>query len=187
MLEQLGQDYVRTAKAKGLPRRLLLFKHPLRKALILVITLIGVMTGILPGGAVVITVVYSMPGDGHLFGTDAFGRDVLSRVIHGTPLLLLVGLMVVAATGIMGTAIGTMIGTMIGNVRRLDGPEKRLMDGLGLSRHSAGDRTGCGAWSFGGERRAGADHHLYVPHRADRAGERAGRARHALCRSRSRL
>jgi len=66
------------------------------------------------------------PGNGHLFGTDAFGRDILSRVIHGTRLSLLVGLMVVAATGILGTVIGTLTGY----VRWLDGPVMRVMDGL---------------------------------------------------------
>jgi len=66
------------------------------------------------------------PGDGHFFGTDAFGRDILSRVIHGTRLSLLVGLMVVVATGLLGT----LIGTMTGYVRWLDGPVMRTMDGL---------------------------------------------------------
>ncbi|MSU90769.1 ABC transporter permease subunit [Rhodobacteraceae bacterium 2CG4] len=75
MLEQLGQDYVRTAKAKGLPRRLVLFKHALRNALIPVITLIGVMTGILLGGAVVIEVVYSLPGVGRLIIGAIQNRD----------------------------------------------------------------------------------------------------------------
>ena len=75
MLEQLGQDYVRTAKAKGMPRRLVLFKHALRNALIPVITLIGVMTGILLGGAVVIEVVYSLPGVGRLIIGAIQNRD----------------------------------------------------------------------------------------------------------------
>jgi len=75
MLEQLGQDYVRTAKAKGLSRRLVLFKHALRNALIPVITLIGVMTGILLGGAVVIEVVYSLPGVGRLIIGAIQNRD----------------------------------------------------------------------------------------------------------------
>ncbi|MHA3980818.1 ABC transporter permease [Halovulum sp. GXIMD14794] len=75
MLEQLGQDYVRTAKAKGMPRRLVLFKHALRNALIPVITLVGVMTGILLGGAVVIEVVYSLPGVGRLIIGAIQNRD----------------------------------------------------------------------------------------------------------------
>lgn len=75
MLEQLGQDYIRTAKAKGLPRGLVLFKHALRNALIPVITLVGIMTGLLLGGTVVIEVVYSLPGVGRLIIGAIQNRD----------------------------------------------------------------------------------------------------------------
>ncbi|WP_198662603.1 ABC transporter permease [Primorskyibacter marinus] len=75
MLEQMGQDYIRTAKAKGLPRGLVLFKHALRNALIPVITLVGIMTGLLLGGTVVIEVVYSLPGVGRLIIGAIQNRD----------------------------------------------------------------------------------------------------------------
>lgn len=69
---------------------------------------------------------FAAPGPGHLLGTDAYGRDILSRVIHGTRLSLLVGIMVVLATGVLGT----LLGTLTGYVRWLDGPVMRVMDGL---------------------------------------------------------
>lgn len=75
MLEEMGQDYVRTARAKGLPRRMVIFKHTLRNALIPVVTLIGIMTGLLLGGAVVIEVVYSLPGVGRLVIGAIQNRD----------------------------------------------------------------------------------------------------------------
>lgn len=75
MLEEMGQDYVRTARAKGLPRRTVIFKHTLRNALIPVVTLIGIMTGLLLGGAVVIEVVYSLPGVGRLVIGAIQNRD----------------------------------------------------------------------------------------------------------------
>lgn len=66
------------------------------------------------------------PGGEHLLGTDAFGRDILSRVIHGTRISLLVGILVVVATGVLGT----LLGTLAGYVRWLDGVIMRTMDGL---------------------------------------------------------
>lgn len=62
MLEVMGQDYIRTARAKGMRRHTVVFKHALRNALVPVITVIGVMTGVLLGGAVVIESVFSLPG-----------------------------------------------------------------------------------------------------------------------------
>jgi peptide/nickel transport system permease protein len=75
MLEEQSQDYVRTARAKGLPTRMVVFKHTLRNALIPVVTLIGIMTGLLLGGAVVIEVVYSLPGVGRLIVGAIQSRD----------------------------------------------------------------------------------------------------------------
>lgn len=75
MLEEQGQDYVRTARAKGLPRRMVVMKHTLRNALIPVVTLIGILTGLLLGGAVVIEVVYSLPGVGRLIVGAIQNRD----------------------------------------------------------------------------------------------------------------
>lgn len=66
------------------------------------------------------------PNGIYWLGTDRFGRDVLSRIIHGTRVSLRIGLMVVAATGALGAAIGALAGYF----RALDGPVMRVMDGL---------------------------------------------------------
>ncbi|MGH7155762.1 MAG: ABC transporter permease [Acetobacteraceae bacterium] len=66
------------------------------------------------------------PSATHWFGTDHFGRDLLSRVIYGGRVSLAIGCLVVIATGIAGTAIGAVAGYF----RRLDNPLMRLMDAL---------------------------------------------------------
>lgn len=66
MLDALGQDYVRTARAKGLPERRVVYKHALRNALIPFLTSVGIMTGYLLGGAIVVEQVFAIPGLGRL-------------------------------------------------------------------------------------------------------------------------
>ena len=66
------------------------------------------------------------PTGTYLLGTDGFGRDVLSRVLHGARVSLRIGLMVVVLNGILGT----LIGSTAGYFRRLDNVIMRLMDGL---------------------------------------------------------
>jgi peptide/nickel transport system permease protein len=67
MLEVLRQDYVRTALAKGLRERNVVFGHALRNALIPVVTVVGLQVPILVGGSVVVETVYDMPGVGQWF------------------------------------------------------------------------------------------------------------------------
>jgi peptide/nickel transport system permease protein len=66
MVEVLSEDYIRTARAKGLPRRLVLYRHALKPALISVITVIAVVFGYLMGGAIVVENVFSWNGLGRL-------------------------------------------------------------------------------------------------------------------------
>lgn len=66
MLDALQQDYIRTARAKGVPERSILFKHALRNALIPFVTSAGIMTGYLLGGAIVVEQVFAIPGLGRL-------------------------------------------------------------------------------------------------------------------------
>ena len=75
MLEQIRQDYVRTARAKGLSERVVVFKHAMRNALIPVITLLGLTLPFLVGGAVLIETIFAWPGMGRLIVTAIFQRD----------------------------------------------------------------------------------------------------------------
>jgi peptide/nickel transport system permease protein len=75
MLEVLGQDYVRTARAKGLGERAVIIRHALRNALIPVVTLLGLQLGILLGGAVITETVFAWPGVGMVTVTAIHQRD----------------------------------------------------------------------------------------------------------------
>jgi peptide/nickel transport system permease protein len=75
LLEVLGQDYVRTARGKGLSSSLVLRRHGLRNALLPVITLLGNSLAPLFSGAVLFETVFSWPGMGRLAVTAAFRRD----------------------------------------------------------------------------------------------------------------
>jgi peptide/nickel transport system permease protein len=85
MLEVLGQDYVRTARAKGLAEWLVVDKHALSNAMIPVVTVIGLIVGVLLGGAVVVEQVFSLPGVGRLIIGAILRRDY--PVIQGGLLL----------------------------------------------------------------------------------------------------
>jgi len=77
LLEVLNQDYVRTAKAKGLPNRMVVFKHAMRNAWIPIVTIIGLETGALLAGAVLTETVFSWPGLGRLIVRAIFARDYI--------------------------------------------------------------------------------------------------------------
>jgi peptide/nickel transport system permease protein len=66
MLEALQQDYIRTARAKGVVESAVFFRHALRNALIPYVTSVGIMTGYLLGGAIVVEQVFAIPGLGRL-------------------------------------------------------------------------------------------------------------------------
>jgi peptide/nickel transport system permease protein len=75
MLEVLNLDYVRTARAKGVPRRVVLRKHALRNALIPVVTVVGFEVGVLIGGAAVVEIIFGLPGVGYTLLNAIFNRD----------------------------------------------------------------------------------------------------------------
>src|SRR5947209_109313 len=75
MVEELGADHVRTARAKGLPRGAVVWKHALRNALIPVVTVIGLQLGLLLSGAVLTETVFALPGIGQLAVTSILYRD----------------------------------------------------------------------------------------------------------------
>ena len=75
MLEELGQDYIRTARAKGLPERTVVYRHALRNALIPVLTVVGLQFGALLAGAIVTETIFSWPGIGRLTIQAISNRD----------------------------------------------------------------------------------------------------------------
>lgn len=92
VLEVMGQDYVRTAYAKGVPNRGVYWRHILRNALIPVATFIGPALGSLLGGAVIIEQVFSWPGLGSLTVAAVFGRDyplIMGTVVISAVLFIL--------------------------------------------------------------------------------------------------
>jgi peptide/nickel transport system permease protein len=92
LLEVIRQDYIRTARAKGLPERDVIYKHGVRNAVIPVVTLLGLMLPGLLGGSVFIETVFSIPGMGQLFVQSAFSRDepvLMALIVIGASLSLL--------------------------------------------------------------------------------------------------
>ncbi|MBV8962529.1 MAG: ABC transporter permease [Hyphomicrobiales bacterium] len=97
MLEVLRQDYVRTARAKGLPRHLVVFKHALSNALIPITTVIGITVSLLISTSVVTETLFSIPGIGQLLTQAVLNRDypmVQGGLLIVTALLVLVNLIV---------------------------------------------------------------------------------------------
>lgn len=75
MLEVLQQDYIRTARSKGLPRRTVVFRHALRNALIPVVTMIGLQFGGLMSGAVLTESIFAWPGIGRMIVDAINNKD----------------------------------------------------------------------------------------------------------------
>ncbi|MGE0851324.1 MAG: ABC transporter permease [Hyphomicrobiaceae bacterium] len=93
MLEVLRQDYIRTARAKGLPEKLVVARHALRNALIPVVTLIGLQAPLLIGGAVIMEQIFVIPGMGLLLLDAVNQRDY--PIITGVFLIVGVAVMVI--------------------------------------------------------------------------------------------
>jgi peptide/nickel transport system permease protein len=93
VLESLAEDYVRTARSKGLNERLVILRHCLRNALIPIITIVGLETGYLIGGAVIIEHVFALPGLGRLLLDGISERDY--AVVQGTVLFIALNFVVV--------------------------------------------------------------------------------------------
>lgn len=92
LLEELGKDYVRTARSKGVKERLVLWRHALRNALIPIVTMVGLQLAFLIGGAVVVEVVFAWPGIGLLVVDSIFSRDypVVQGVILTVAVLVVI-------------------------------------------------------------------------------------------------
>ena len=104
MLEVLRQDYIRTAAAKGLPERLVVFRHALRNALIPVVTLVGLQAPLVIGGAVIMEQIFGIPGMGTLLLDAVNQRDY--PIITGV--FLVVGLAVMVINLIVDLSYGLL-------------------------------------------------------------------------------
>ena len=92
MLEVVRQDYIRTARAKGLPENAVIYKHALRNALMPVITIVGLSIPMLISGSVILETVFGIPGMGQLFWASVTARDyplVMGNLVIGAVLTLL--------------------------------------------------------------------------------------------------
>jgi peptide/nickel transport system permease protein len=92
MLEELNQDYIRTARAKGLSERTIIYRHALRNALVPVLTVIGLQFGSLLAGTIVTETIFSLPGIGRLTLSAIMNRDY--ALVQGC--ILAIGLTYVA-------------------------------------------------------------------------------------------
>jgi ABC-type dipeptide/oligopeptide/nickel transport system permease component len=86
LLEVLRQDYVRTARAKGLVEQVVVLRHALKNAMIPTVTVVGLQVGYLLGGAVVTETVFARPGLGRLLVDSIASRDIV--VVQATIMLL---------------------------------------------------------------------------------------------------
>jgi peptide/nickel transport system permease protein len=97
MLEVMGEDYVRTARAKGVVPWRVVFKHALRNAMLPTVTVIGLQTGLLMSGAVITETIFSWPGVGQIAYDSVNRRDyamIQGVVLYGAALFVLVNLFV---------------------------------------------------------------------------------------------
>jgi peptide/nickel transport system permease protein len=92
MLEVIRQDYIRTARAKGLSERTVIYKHALRNALLPVVTILGLSVPSLIGGGVIFETIFAIPGMGQLFYGSVMSRDypvIMGILVIGAALTLL--------------------------------------------------------------------------------------------------
>jgi peptide/nickel transport system permease protein len=93
MLEVMRQDYIRTARAKGLGENLVVMRHALRNGLIPVVTLVGLQAPLLIGGAVILEQIFVVPGMGLLLLEAVFQRDY--PIVTGVFLVVGVAILVI--------------------------------------------------------------------------------------------
>jgi peptide/nickel transport system permease protein len=103
MLEVLRKEYILTARAKGLPERVVIFRHALRNALLPVITILGLSLPGLIGGSVIVESIFSLPGLGQLFYQSVMSRDypvIMGNLVFGAVLTLAGNLLADLAYGL---------------------------------------------------------------------------------------
>ncbi|MGW6793180.1 ABC transporter permease [Streptomyces chartreusis] len=104
MLEVLDEDYVRTARAKGVLPRGVVFKHAMRNAMLPTLTVLGMQAGLLMGGAMIAETIFSWPGVGQLTYQAISGRDypvIQAVVLYGAALMVVINLVVDALYAVL--------------------------------------------------------------------------------------
>jgi peptide/nickel transport system permease protein len=96
MLEVINQDYIRTAKAKGLSRRVVIFKHAFRNAVLPIITNVALYLPALVGGAIIVETVFSWNGLGYFYFTELTANDYPS-----VQALLMIGALAVLLSNLL--------------------------------------------------------------------------------------
>jgi peptide/nickel transport system permease protein len=104
MLEVLRQDYIRTARAKGVNERRVIFRHAFKAALVAIIPVIGIQAGFVLGGAVYIETVFQWPGIGRMLVNAISTRDLL--LVQG-------GVLVVATSYVIFNLLADVAQTIV--------------------------------------------------------------------------
>ena len=110
MLEALGEDYIRTARAKGLTERRVVFKHALRSAMPPLVTQLGTDIGLMLGGVIVIEQVFGLPGLGRLAVTAVANQDrpvIIGVVLLGGTFVVVINIIVDTLYALMDSRIRT--------------------------------------------------------------------------------
>lgn len=102
MLEVLREDYIRTARAKGLKEKTIVYKHAVKNAFIPVLTMIGMQIGYLIGGTVIIELVFSLPGLGRFLLTGIHNRDF--------PVVMAITLLIAVSFALINTIVDILYG-----------------------------------------------------------------------------
>jgi peptide/nickel transport system permease protein len=109
LLETLGEDYIRTARAKGLSERAVIFKHALRASLTPIVTMFGLDIALLVGGAVITESVFNLQGLGWLAVNSAFNQDL--------PIVLGVTMLTAVAVAVMNLLVDILYAFLDPRVR----------------------------------------------------------------------
>lgn len=108
MLEVIGSDYIRTARAKGLPERKVVYKHALRNAVLPVVTVAGIQLGHILAGAILVETVFSWPGMGRLMFEGILRRDyplIMGILIFSSAMVIIANLLTDILYGVLDPRI----------------------------------------------------------------------------------
>jgi peptide/nickel transport system permease protein len=102
MLEVIHQDYIRTARSKGLMEKAVIVKHALKNAIIPVVTLLGLQARYLVGGSILVETIFNIPGMGRLMVSSVFDRDI--PVVQGC--IIIIAIAIILANLIIDLSYG---------------------------------------------------------------------------------